>query len=346
MIAALARLAARRCLPTSTRWILVAAGAALVWSARSAAPSLEPSARDALERHERWFALGAFAAALMLHRAACLALDWRRRDADAFGGAPRSRSQIALASWLGAWTAACVVSVFVAVLAEARTAGASLERELGRVPIIADAAAADQVRLRALLEAPTNARWIELELGFIATDVTADVTLSARRGAAERSAQQRVSSRTRMRVEVPPGAGPVELTLVRSAGRAVVFLTGGEALWLGAAVSPRWASASAVSHWWLAFAAWTAVAFALGAYLPPTLAALTALALAVPAWFGEHPAWSTWSPWGALPSAFEALGRGVTPAPPALTHAAGAAVCIALALWLAARGLRTWRAPR
>lgn len=346
MIAPLARLAARRCLPPSTCGILVFAALALIWNAQSVATGLAPAARAALERHERWLALGAVAAAVVLHRTACLALDWRRRDADAFGSSPRSRGAIALASWLGAWSAACVVGGFTAALAEARSAGAPVERELGRARIATESAAGDDLRLRATLAAPANARWVELELGFIAVDVSADLILSARRGDQELRSEQRVSSRTRMRAPLPPGEGAVELTLMRRAGRAVVFLTEGEAVWLGAAASPRWMSVFAAAHWALAFAAWSAIAFSLGAFLPPILAALLALALAIPGWFGEHPAWSTWSPWGALPSVFEALDRGVTPAPPSLAQLGGAAVCIAFALMLAAHGLRTWRSPR
>ncbi len=349
MIAPLAALAARRVAPPSTRWIVAVAAAALVWNARSGAAPTGVSARslEALARRETWAALGAVVAALAVYRTACLALDWRRRDADAFAGAPRSRFEVALASWSGAGLAALVLALFVGAAAELSARSShETEREVGRASIASSAAANDDLRFAATLDAPSSARWLELHLGFIATDVSALVELRAERGESVTVHEQLISSRSRMRVALPAGDGSVDVRLTRTDGRGVVFLASGEALFLGAAHSSRWASVALFAHAALALAAWCALALGLGAHLPPTLAAASALALSVPSFLGESAAWSRWSPWGALPDAFEALAIGVTPAWPAASLAASTAVAVALGLALATRGLHTWRSAR
>jgi hypothetical protein len=349
VIAPLVLLAARRVAPASTRWIVAAAAAALVWNARSSTAPTGMSARslEALARRETWAALGAVVAVLGVYRAACLALDWRQRDADAFAGAPRSRFEIALASWSGAWLAALVLASFVGAIAEISARSShETEREVGRAPITSSAAAKDDLRFTASLEAPASARWLELHLGFIATDVSALVELRAERGASVSAHEQLVSSRSRMRVALPAGDGSVQVRLTRTAGRGVVFLAGGEALFLGAAHSSRWASLALLAHAALALAAWCALALGLGAHLPPTLAAASALALSVPSFLGESALWARWTPWGALPAAFEALALGVTPAWPDASLVASTAGAVAVGLALATRGLHTWRSAR
>jgi hypothetical protein len=349
VIAPLAVLAASRAAPASTRWILALAALALAWNARSSSAPTALSAHSlaVLARRETWISLGALSSVLVVYRTACLALDWRRRDADAFAGAPRSRLEIAFASWAGAWLAALLLALAVGALAEFNARAAHVaEREVGRAPIHSAAAATDELRLDVALEVPDGARWLELDLGFIATDVSALVELRATRGAAAHASRKLVSSRTRARVELPTAPGTVQVRLTRLEGRGVVFLATDEAVWLGAARSSRWASLALAAHAALAFAAWCALALGLGAHLPPTLAAAASLALSVPSFFGENAAWTHWSPWGALPQAFEALGLGLTPAWPDASNLATALAVVAFGLVFAARGLRTWRSAR
>ncbi len=346
MIAAFARLAARRCAPPRTLAILALSALALVWSNRESALGLDPAARDALARRELWAVLSALGAALLTHAAASLASDWRRRDVDAFGGAPQSRATVALASWLGAWCVACALGAAMALVCEARPEGPTLARELGRAPLETNASAWDEVRLQTRLAPPERAHSVELRLGMIPLDVSADVELCARRGEAVRCVERRVSASTALRVELPAGAGDIELTLRRRAGGAVVFLARDEAIWLGAARSARWVSALTWLHLSLALGALLALAFALGARLPPVLAAASSLALTLPAWLGEHALWSAASPWGGWFNALDAVGRGSAPAAPGAAQYATALGVVAVSLALAARGLQTWRTSR
>ncbi len=346
MIAAFARLAARRCAPPRTLAILALSALALAWSTRSSPLGLDLGARDALARRELWSTFTLLSAALLAHAAASLSYDWRRRDADAFGGAPRARAAVALASWLGAWCAACALGVAAALVSEARPAGPSLAREVGRSALAASALAQDELRLRAELSAPRAARSVELELGLVPTDVFAEVELCARRGAESRCVGRRLSARSTVRVELPPGEGRIELTLRRRAGGALVFLARDQAVWFGSAIPARWVSALVWLHYALALAALLALAFALGTRLPPVLAAASALSLALPAWLGEHELWSALAPGGGLFAALEAVGRGAAPAPPSAEQCVSSLALTALALALAARGLESWRTTR
>ena len=348
MIAPLALLAARRTAPASTLGILAASAAALAWATCGArGSSVDARTAELLARDESWLVLGGLIAVLTAYRAATLGLDWRRRDADAFGGAQRSRASIAFSSWLGAWAATLALISALAGFVELRVRDAGTgDRELGRVAIASNAAPDDRVRLRATVDPPAGARWLELGLGFIATDVSASVELTARRGEHERTTKQLVASPTRMRVEAPPGDGPLELLLRRTGGHAIVYVTGDELIGLGDPISLRVSSLALFAHWALALAAWTALAFGLGAHLPPLLAALLALTLGVPSLGGEHPLWRCCTPWGALPQAFESLGRCAAPTPPGALAIASTALIVAASLALAARGLRTWRTPR
>jgi len=348
VIAPLATLSARRVAPRST-WILLAATAgALLWGSNSESPAqIDARFLAALQRRETWTTLGALLAALVVYRASTLSLDWRRRDSDAFSGAPRSRLDLALSMWTGAFGAALTLTLALAVFVEGRAVDAApWDRELGRARVTSSDGPHDERRLLASLSTPRGARWIELDLGFLATEVSATLELTARRDGDIRRVTRLVSSRTRLRVAAPNGDGEVELELRRSSGGGLVFLATDEVKFLGDAHSPRWASVVLALHASLAAAAWIALAFALGAYLPPLLASIAAFALATPSWLGEHPAWSSASPWGSLPGALEAAGRGAIPALPEASVVASTAVVVALSLALATRGLRTWRVTR
>ncbi len=343
MIAAFAWLAARRCAPPRTLAILALCALALAWSTRNAASDLDAVARDALARRDVWSVFALLSTALATHAAASLASDWRRRDVDAFGGAPRARSAVALASWLGAWGAACALGAAAALWCEARPAGPPLVRELARAPLESRASALDDLRLQARLEAPQDARAVELELGLVPIDVYADVELCARRGDESRCVERRLSRRTLLRVETPAGEGELELTLRRRAGGAVVFLARDHVVWLGAAASSRWVSALVWLHLALALGALLALALALGTRLPPALAAASTLSLTLPAWLGEHELWSRLAPWGGLFSALDAVGRAATPAAPLAAQCVSGLALVAVSLAFAARGLETWR---
>lgn len=338
MIAPLAHLAARRCAHPVAVLTLGAAAAAL---------ALQSDGHAALLRRESWVVLGALALALLTHAAARLTADWRERDADAFGGAPRTKLEIAATLWAGAWIAGAAGAALIAVLAELRAGQREpAPRELGRAAIVAFNAAHEDLRWSARLTAPSAARALELELGFVATDVAATVELRARRGPFATSTRRVISAPTRVRVELPAGVGEVEVELARTAGAGVVYSTRDAALWLAPSADARLASVQFAAHALVGLAAWCALALALGIVLPASLAAATALALSVPSALGEHPAWRAWTPWGGLFEALDALEVGHIPAAPTLSACASAASLCALALFGAARGLTSWRNAR
>lgn len=338
MIAPLAHLAARRCARPAALFTLAAAAAAL---------ALQSSGAAALLRREAWLVLGALALALLTHAAARLTAEWRERDADAFGGAPRTRLEIAATLWLGAWLAGAAGAALLALFAELRAGpGEAAPRELGRAECVAFNPAGDDLRWSARLTPPSGARALELELGFVATDVAATVELRARRGAFATRTQQVVSAPTRVAVELPAGEGEVEFELARTAGAGVVYSASAEVLWLAAAADARLASVQFAAHALVGLAAWCALALALGIVLPASLAAATALALSVPSALGEDPAWRAWTPWGGLFEALEALEIGHIPAAPTWSACASATLLCGAVLLAAARGLTSWRNAR
>jgi len=338
LIAPLAHLAARRCARPAAVLTLAAAAAALALQSNGAA---------ALLRREAWLVLGALALTLLTHATARLSAEWRERDADAFGGAPRTRLELAATLWLGAWLAGAAGAALLALFAEVRAAeNASAPRELGRVELVAFNSAGEDVRWSTRLAPPSDARALELELGFVATDVAATVELRARRGPFATRTQQVISAPKRVAVELPAGAGEVEFELVRTAGAGVVYSASGAALWLADAANARLASVMFAANALVGLAAWCALALALGGVLPASLAAATALALSVPSALGEHPAWRAWTPWGGVFEALAALEVGHIPAAPGLDSGASAVLLCALALGGAARGLTSWRSAR
>lgn len=338
MIAPLAHLAARRCARPVALLTLAAAAAAL---------ALQSSGSAALLRREAWLVLGALALALLTHAAARLSAEWRERDADAFGGAPRTRLEIAASLWLGAWLAGAAGAALLALFAEVRAGPrGKAPRELARAELVGFNSARDDVRWSARLTPPSGARALELELGFVATDVAATVELRAKRGPFATRTQQVISAPTRMAVEIPVGGGEVEFELERTAGAGVVYSTSDTALWLAAAAKTRLASVHFAAHALVGLAAWCALALALGSVLPASLAAATALALSVPSALGEDPAWRAWTPWGGLFEALEALEIGHIPAAPTWSAFASATLLCVLTLLAAARGLTSWRNAR
>jgi len=338
LIAPLARLAARRCARPVAVLTLVAAAAAL---------ALQTSDAAALARREIWLVLGALALVLLTHATARLTADWRERDADAFGGAPRTRVEIAAMLWLGAWFTGTLGAASLALLAEVRAGqSAPAPRELGRTELVGFGAARDDLRWSARLTPPAGARALELELGFIATDVASTLELRATRGTLTTRTVEVISAPTRLKVELPAGDGEVAFELARTAGAGVVYSASGAALWLASDADARLASAQFTLHALVGLAAWCALALALGVLLPPSLAAATTLVLSAPSALGEHPAWRAWTPWGGLFEALEALEIGHIPAAPTLAQCASAALLCAVTLVGAARGLTSWRNAR
>jgi hypothetical protein len=162
--------------------------------------------------------------------------------------------------------------------------------------------------------------------------------LSARRAGAQTSTRARVHGRSWIELDVPPGAGALELVFQREAGASWIALGARTSALLAPIGSARAGSWRVAAHAGVALLALAALAFACGTRMNAGLALALCASVALPACFGER-GWQ-WLPGAPLSDALAQLGQGVAPAWPGAAQCAQAAALVLAAALAAAAALR------
>jgi hypothetical protein len=304
--AGLTRLALRRALAPGVvaAWILL--GILLLsrdWAGENARLAAAAEGADSsgfargLLREGAWTFLAIGLIPLLVLRAARIVSVWRAGELEWLASRGTSRGTVLVSTWIGTWAggAALLALSCLAIEMRAGTADRSFQRA-------GDAS---------LASAPPGSR-ARVEIGLVSgAGSAAEVELRARRGSEERTSRVRVSSGGAIEVEIPPGAGPVELALActDSAASAVVASSPVE-VWVPCA-SDRAAGAELLLRILVAFAGWSALALGLGAWMSAPIAAAAILAAWIPAWLaGSKPGWL---PGADLWDAIRVAGTGRVP---------------------------------
>jgi hypothetical protein len=331
----LAGLALRRTLPP---WLLVGLVVLLALAARAGAGA-EPLAGDpgaalrALARQDVWSLLFLAAPLLWLH-AARTGTD----EANAWlAPLPARPLALAAARLCGIVLALATTTLVTAVIAEAAVAAEA--RGWRRVRLEpSPAGVLDDAEPRVRWTIPGAARGEEARLAVtVAPGAGPAVTARFRATGAEeaRVVEARVSGRTRLALELPPGA---TLTLeLERAGAGALLVLPDDALEIVAPLPGERGAALALGvRAFLLLASAATLAAGLARFLRPALAAGVVLALALAACTGPATL-ARWVPGADLPRAWSELARGLVPATPPASTWVGALVLALLGLALQAR---------
>lgn len=322
----LARLAFRRALAPGVVavWILLAA-LLLTRDWAGANALLEVSGEGAfsrgLLREGAWTFLAIGMLPLLVLRAARTLSAGRAAELEWLASRGSSRGTILVSTWIGTWAGGAALLVLSGVSVELR--GGSADASLRRAGDLT------------LATAPPGSR-ARVEIGLVSSaGSAAEVVLRARRGQEERTNRVRVSSGGAIEVEIPPGAGPVELDLSCPDRTASAVVASGPAeVWIPC-TSDRAAGAEILLRMLVALAAWSALALGLGAWMSPPIAGAAILAAWIPAWLGgSRPAWL---PGADLWDAIRVAGMGRVPEPVDPRAFAAGALLAAVGLAFAAR---------
>lgn len=353
----LALLALRRLL--SRTFLLAALALAALWTlqsfeVREATQAADEALLRATRRESTWLIFALCLLPTCFWAAARVGERWFDGDRDWIGARAITHARFLFSTWCGLWLAAALVCLAIGVGSELAAGGSGASaRELATL---------DSPTLL-LLEDEARGSWVlderegvlregrELRLELRATPgagPTARVRLSGRRvSSAKRTSMEAiVSGRTRVVLELPPGAGPLELELEKlGPGCGVLVLPGALDLFEPIA-SERSGSVALVVRVLAWLGAWLAVALALGTWMRAATATVLTLALQLPLWsLASSPSRvrevaAHLLPGLGLPRALALVGDGLAPALPSHTILLGLALLTGGALWSAGRGLR------
>jgi hypothetical protein len=351
------RLAFRRGLPLAflcAYAALLVLAAAREWTPPVPLDEREEVVARGLSRAGAWSLFGLVALPWLVLAAARSGARWQRGDAEWLAPTPARALSLALSFAAGTWAAGLALAFLTALAGEA-AAGAPPERS-------SDEPAA--WRWLATLESPAvlvseAGRSVRWEAPSLPSDVLARgarfllrPTVAPGSGPAVTVAfslvagsepiarvARRISGKSTLALDVPPGArGPLSFELAREEGGAVLVLPARSLELCVAAASERLAGVELLLRAGTFLAGALALALALGAWMRPSLAAGSVLALALlPRVIGAQS--SAW-PAGDLVRAWSLAGQGLVPAPPGTIAAlvcAGALVAGVALLHLALR---------
>lgn len=354
--ARLALLVARRVHARGTGLVLLALAALLVWGAAPeldarSAPELHaaPELAAGLARQSCWIALLLAGATVLAHAAARGAHAWCGREASwvlagrARGGALAAAATCGLALALGALLAVCAASAELAA-ARARTspAGGTAWQHVRELPGPQELLLAGDAPLRWTIDDPRGRIPARARIRLCASGgpgaPSTECELRAERAGLHTSARVRVHGRTWIELELPSGAGPLELVFERGAGASWIALGARPSALIAPIASARLGSLRVAAHAGLALLALAALAFACGTRLRPTLACALCASAALPACFAQR-GWQA-LPGAPLTRALAQLGQGLAPAWPSAAEAVRAALIVLAASIAAAAALR------
>jgi len=347
---AVAALALRRSLPAP----LVALALLLLGLACAGGGTLAESDSPlsrALARHEVWALLAWVLLPLQVWCAANLPRRWREGECDLHAPRACSRTQLLIASWLGASLGAALVVALGLGAAELAAGGTSEEarRVLQRppcaggvlepgapalvlplVPDEQDARGLRTLRLE-LLSAPAGGRSCELRY----------------RLGGEAQEWQSYSFRGRGELDLVCGladastSGPLQLELACAEGSPPAVLVPHSLLLFGEAGSERAASLALGMHCLLFACAAIALVLGVATWFHASTAWFAALALWTGLWSLSFS--SSLVPGWMLPTELDTLARGFAPPLPGLVEPVGCGLLVAVGLGLARLGLQRWR---
>ena len=302
-----------------------------------------------LARADRWGPLGVFALAWTALCAARTVPHWRKGECDWLGSRATTRATILGSSWLGTCCAALAL-LGASALAIELSLGAHepvLER-VGAVridgPPLLRSGAAWKAAVDDAAGQLAAADRLRIELALAAGPPAVDVVAVLSRSGSLREAHLRLFSRARLEIELPPGDGPLTLSLACNGSDAIVILYSEQAeLWCARGASAR-ASVQFFARCALAAAVLTALGLGLGSWMGLGSAAALLATLALAATLAD-PVWRG-LPCADLPEAFDALAEGRAPGWPAWTLVATSVVSVLAGLALARLGLARWRGVR
>ena len=282
--------------------------------------------------------------AFVLHAAGTFAR-WRGGDADWLACRPTRRSAALSSTWCGATAAAVIALAAVAVVVELGASGggatfaAAGTHDLSRYARV-EPGEVIEVGLGSFAhDAPGGSRLRVLVVATVGAGPTTEVEIAAGRGGVQRLARERVTARTRVELELPPGDGDLSVRIANvGGGAAAVVAPGSFELWVPAGTE-RSASVAVVVRAAAGLAALIALAIGFGAWVGTVTAACAAGALwwLGAAWLGEG-----W-PGGGLGRTLGIIGQGRLPGDlDPLALVAGASLVI-LGLATALAGMRSWR---
>jgi hypothetical protein len=319
------------------------------------AASAEEARRIAngLARQGIWSGVLILIVPILILRAARTVSAWREGDVEWLACRATPRSTILVWTWLGSCAAGLAVLAATGFVAEMRAGpslpGAQLAGRLG------PPGSAWVEGRRALAwsvgdprgRAPRGSR-LRFELALASgTGPGAEVILRARRAPPENGpgletrAAQRIGTRAAIEVELPPGAGAVDLWLecAQAEDRVLLMSRAGELL--VPAASDRAAGWEILARASLALAAGLALALGLGAWMNASSATAAILALMLVAWMAPRPS-AIW-PGADLLDALAIAGHGRVPPEIDARSIAVAALVVAGGLGLARWSLARWR---
>jgi len=353
--AGLARLVASRALGPGARLALLALAAVLVLRAAPTldarlAPELHaaPEVAAGLARQACWIALLLAGSLALAFGAARGAHAWCGREAGwalarrANGAALATAAACGFTLALAALLALCGASAELAAARAQRPADGTAWQQLRELPGPREMLLAGDAPLRWTIEDPRARIPARARVRLCASGgpgaPSTECELRAERDGVRTSARARVHGRTWIELELPPGAGPLELAFERGEGASWIALGAAPSALLAPIASAQRGSLRVAAHAGLALLALAALAFACGARLRPGLALALCASAALPACFAEG-AWS-WLPAAPLARALTQLGQGLAPAWPSAAESARAAALVLAALCASALALR------
>lgn len=297
------------------------------------------AARRAVARYEAWSLTLPWLAAWVVARGARLGRRPARGEAQWLLTRPIGRGRTACATWLGLALAACAWLALGAVAIELgaggdgpalRASGVLSAGPLERLP--------DGGLRWALAGRARAGQLAALDLGVrFAAGGAPEVELElARPDGARRRARARLARAGTLMVEVPPGEGPLVVTLRGMAGGARPLVVGRDFWLFDPEGRERDGTLALFARGVLWLAAAGALALGLAAWLSAPTAFTAVAALWIVAWLSAAP--PRWLPATDLWAALAQVAEGRAPGPPPLVSLAGAALLVAAGGLLARAG--------
>ncbi|HKC26092.1 MAG TPA: hypothetical protein VKF32_15205, partial [Thermoanaerobaculia bacterium] len=297
-----------------------------------------------------WTILAISILPLLVFRTARSVSVWRSGESEWLASRGVGRGAILVSTWIGTWAGGATLLALACLAIELRAGAAA--PSLRRGPDLALPSGAFSSRARIGSRGPlawtapdtsaiAGAR-ARVQIGFVSGAGSAgEILFRAKRDRDERTGRARISSHGSIEVELPPGSGAIGFELsCASPGTTAVVLSDAVEVWSPCA-SDRAAGVEILIRILVAFAAWTALALGLAAWVSPSIASLAILAAWIPAWLGDIA--PRWLPGADLWDALSIVGMGRVPAALDSRAFAVGTLLALVGLALAAVGLRSWR---